>query len=116
MDTKWKKLKIILSFAAFFLGVTLLIESVWQLGRLIAETKGEVWRTESDYQESAEFRRYISAKLEELLSVANDGERWKYGSLTEKGYDTQQSWPWEGAYEVSDAIAEETAEDAEAEA
>ena len=116
MDTKWKKLKIILSFAAFFLGVTLLIESVWQLGRLIAETKGEVWRTESDYQESAEFRRYISAKLEELLSVANDGERWKYGSLMEKGYDTQQSWPWEGAYEVSDAIAEETAEDAEAEA
>ena len=116
MDTKWKKLKIILSFAAFFLGVTLLIGSVWQLGRLIAETKGEVWRTESDYQESAEFRRYISAKLEELLSVANDGERWKYGSLTEKGYDTQQSWPWEGAYEVSDAIAEETAEDAEAEA
>ena len=74
MDTKWKKLKIILSFAAFFLGVTLLIGSVWQLGRLIAETKGEVWRTESDYQESAEFRRYISAKLEELLSVANDGE------------------------------------------
>ncbi|MEY8426407.1 HAMP domain-containing sensor histidine kinase [Lachnospiraceae bacterium 46-15] len=110
MDTKWKKSKIILSFAAFFLGVTLLIGSVWHLARLIVETDGEVCAPENDYQESAEFRRYISAKLEELVSVVNGGESWKYGVMTEGGYDTQQSWPWDGAYEVSDAIVEEKAE------
>lgn len=81
MDTKWKKSKIILSSIAFFLGMTLLISNVISVAGLSLATRGTIWKG-GDYQESKEFRWYISNQLEELLGVATGGKSWNsyYGT------------------------------------
>ena len=75
MDTKWRKFRIILSFTAFFVGMTLLLNNFISMINLI----GSSWdslsaRMGTDYQEQEDFRWYMSNRLEELLGVATGGK------------------------------------------
>ena len=73
MDTKWKKSRIIISFAAFFLGMTLLLSNFFSMLRLLAQADLGAGK---DYQETEEFADYISGRLETLISAAAGGEDW----------------------------------------
>ena len=73
MDTKWRKSKIILSFAAFFLGVTLLVTNFLSMVVLLADSD---LRTGKDYQDTRQFSGFISGRLEELIGAAVGGENW----------------------------------------
>ncbi|MCI8280552.1 MAG: HAMP domain-containing histidine kinase [Lachnospiraceae bacterium] len=80
MDTKWKKWKIVLSMAAFFLGMSLLITNAITAGKLLSSWGMGLLHRSGDYQETGEFRWYVSNRLEELLSAAVGGNSWKnYG-------------------------------------
>ena len=80
MDTKWKKSKLIFSFAAFFLGITLFINSALSVLDIAANSRGTAWRQNTDYQDTAAFRNYISDYLETFLGIATGGKGWNsYG-------------------------------------
>lgn len=91
MDTKWKKRKIIVSFAVFFLGVSLLILN----GAIVAERLmlTQSWRKPGvlglmnrDYQDTAGFRSYMQDMLEEFLSMASDEGLWGQGKECSDSY------------------------------
>lgn len=92
MDTKWKSISRFLSFLIFFLGVSL------TLGSLPGLLRSKPWTPEArteDYQQSREFRWYISNRLENFLSIAINGCP-AYGSyynnpLVEETYLTQSA-------------------------
>lgn len=75
MDTKWKKWKVIISFTAFFLGLSMLL---WDVIFVVQKTvfNKESWGTEieevfsGDYQNMQAFRWYISDSLESFLGMA----------------------------------------------
>lgn len=89
MDTKWKKSKIIISFTAFFLGMTLLLTNFFSMMQLLAEAD---FQAGTDYQETDEFAGFISGRLETLIGAAAGGQDW-YGYSYETAYVT------EGVYE-----------------
>ena len=110
MDTKWKKSKIMLSFAAFFLGMTLLAGSLASLADVLAGTNGEVLRNKTDYQDSAAFRSYVSEQLENFLGVATGGKGWKnYGVLSGDSYSFGNSEYWMSSDEIVQEMEEEYA-------
>ncbi len=81
MDTKWRKLRIIVSFTSFFLGMTLLLGNFLSMLSLIGSRPENLKsRIGTDYQEHPDFRLYMSSRLEELLGVATGGKGWNnYG-------------------------------------
>lgn len=81
MDTKWRKLRIIVSFTAFFVGMTLLLGNFLSMVSLIGSSPDRLKsRIGTDYQEQSDFRMYMSSRLEELLGVATGGKGWNnYG-------------------------------------
>ncbi len=110
MDTKWKKSKIMFSFSAFFLGMTLLVGSLTSLADVLAGTNGEVLRNKTDYQDSAAFRSYVSEQLENFLGVATGGKGWKnYGVLSGDSYSFGNSEYWMSSDEIVQEMAEEYA-------
>ena len=93
MDTKWKKSKKIISFIVFFLGVSLTLGSLMDLGR--SKPSGvRIWQMdkllEEDYQQTGRFRTYIANRLENLLIMATGGsglgDIWGYSSGAYYGY------------------------------
>ena len=82
MAIKSKKWKAIVSFTAFFLGMTLFLTGAVSL--LIMADENLPLRFQEafidDYQETSFFKQTISAKLKECLAIAVDGnpELWKY--------------------------------------
>ena len=103
MDTKWKKCRIIVSFMAFFLGMTLLLVNFFSMLRLLAETD---YQAGSDYQRTEEFADYMSGRLETLISAAAGGENWdggSYSSDTAAGYVYEEAVSSEaGGFDFSD--------------
>ena len=103
MDTKWKKCRIIVSFTAFFLGMTLLLVNFFSMLRLLAETD---YQAGSDYQRTEEFADYMSGCLETLISAAAGGEYWdggSYNSDTAAGYVYEEAVSSEaGGFDFSD--------------
>ncbi|MCM1026675.1 MAG: HAMP domain-containing histidine kinase [Roseburia sp.] len=88
MDTKWKSIKRFLSFALFFLGVSL---TLWNLPGVLRNASGMTFgsgeKPWEDYQQSRSFRRYISERLENFLSVAVNGfPAWNYYSYNDGVY------------------------------
>ena len=81
MATKWKKCRIIVSFAAFFLGMTLLLTNFFTMLGLLAQADLQAG---TDYQKTEEFAGFISGRLETLVSAAAGGEDW-HGSLDSYG-------------------------------
>lgn len=117
MDTKWRKLRIIVSFTAFFLGMTLLLGNFLAMLSLIGSSPESLRsRIGTDYQEQSDFRYYISSRLEELLAVATGGKGWDhYGVAYSDGvtyfyqdyYDGYNNgwtaYPWSEATVVQEA-------------
>lgn len=105
MDTKLKKCKVIVSFMAFVLGMSLLLNGIVK-GVNISYMR--TWKEqialvgERDYQNTEDFRRHISQTLGSFLAMASGGP-------------LSQSWGWyegDNYYEsysvVSDVATEET--------
>lgn len=82
MATRWKKWKLIVSFTAFFVGMTLLLMNFFSMLELLARTDFQAGK---DYQKTEEFADFISQRLETLVSAAVGGEDWN-GEL--EGYGT----------------------------
>lgn len=86
MDTKWKRKRIKLSFLCYFVGFSLFVGSlayiVWMwadedfsVHSLLREVKESL---SGDYQESEEFRNYISSTLRDFLGMAAEGSAQTY--------------------------------------
>lgn len=80
MDTRWKKGKIICSFAVFFAGVTMLVVNLVPAAGMYLALGEEAFQEQMDYQESWEFRSLIGGRLEDLISVATGGKGWSGGN------------------------------------
>ncbi len=88
MDTKWRKWKLVLSFTAFFLGITLLFGNFFSMIGLLMSQDGDTFadRVGMDYQNRREFCWSMSDRLEELLGVATGGKGWRnYGAVYSDG-------------------------------
>ena len=74
MATKWKS---IISFTAFFLGITLLLSGVIDSVYLLSSRTS--WKAqireafEEDYQNTGEFRRQMAEYLENFLGICLSG-------------------------------------------
>lgn len=97
MVTRWKKWKLIVSFTAFFVGMTLLLMNFFNMLNLLARTDFQAGR---DYQKTEEFADYISGILETLVSAAVGGEDWR-GEM--EGYGTA----YENVYVYEDTLYSE---------
>ena len=94
MDTKLPKWKVAISFAAFFMGVSLLISSLTDIvglhmrhGSLIYEIKNAY---EEDYQNTEDFKRYMGDRLETFITMAVGGPLWydyEYGGYSDNYYN-----------------------------
>lgn len=120
MDTKSKKWKVILSFACFFFGVSLLLCSIGPAVQM-ARRGGEAWGVRDvfsdDYQDTQAFRNEISNRLEQLLAMAAGGpvDSW-YGYSSEyPGSGLLLSSVEYGDWGFGTAVAQGTAEDLSAE-
>ena len=103
MATKWKKCRIIVSFAAFFLGMTLLLTNFFTMLGLLAQADLQAG---TDYQKTEEFAGFISGRLETLVSAAAGGEDWhgsldSYGTAYEAADVYVDSWS-AGDFQVAD--------------
>lgn len=75
MDGKWKSIRNVLCLFVFVLGVSLIL---WNLSGLARRLPAQMssWvsgELQKDYQQSRDFRQYISKRLEDFLSIAIDG-------------------------------------------
>ncbi len=93
MDTRWKKCKVVCSFLVFLAGVTMLAVNLVPAVGIYLALGGEVRNGQQvDYQESWEFRKLISGRLSDLLSVATGGKMpifsdgYGYYGMEESGY------------------------------
>ena len=87
MDTKWKKSKSIIGFLAFLLGVSLLLEGALYFGTKLTSSGSRRWISDSfqdDWRDTAEFRNFISSRLENLITMGAGGFVYGY----EYYYDT----------------------------
>ena len=85
MDTKWKKSKAFLGFAAFVLGVSLLLEGALYFGTALTSSGSRRWISDSfasDWRDTAEFQSFVSRRLERLivLGAGGGGQVYKYNS------------------------------------
>ena len=74
MDTKWKKRNIGISFAVFFLSVSLLVgNGVLLLGHVLDLENGDGKKIsslyEKDYQNTVKFRRFMQGRLSNFLAM-----------------------------------------------
>ncbi len=102
MDTKWRKLKITFSFTVFFVGMTLLLGNFLSMLRMIGNGQDSLSVCMgTDYQELAEFRWYMSNRLEELLGVATGGKVWNnYGvAYSERPYEYYNQYYYDSGWE-----------------
>lgn len=79
MGTRWKKGKVICSFAVFFIGMTMLFVNLIPAVSLYFALGGQAFQNQIDYQESEEFRWLVSERLSDLISVATGGKGWTSG-------------------------------------
>ena len=92
MDTKWKKWKSIVSLTACLLGIYLVVlhgflDENHVFGKLLKGEMNEIRQElDVDYQNSQEFRSFVSARLEQMLTMAAGGELSEnYGVVYESG-------------------------------
>ncbi len=81
MDIKWKKSKTFISYFSFLLGVTLLFHSAFAI---LGRTNGGIYLKqelqnvlENDYQNTEEFKKFISDRLKNFLTMAITGAVFK---------------------------------------
>lgn len=112
MDIKSKKCKVIAAWAAFFLSICLLVESgVAALNLLIGDGPRGVSPKDafaSDYEDTKEFRRFVTDYLDAFLSMATGGPVNWYGRYG--AYSNDTSWNIGDIENTVTAAAEEIAE------
>lgn len=123
MATKWKS---IISFTAFFLGITLLLSGVIDSVYLLSSRTS--WKAqireafEEDYQNTGEFRRQMAEYLENFLGMATGGPLWGnayreyYGYYGDYTYNNMEGvyavesgtgdWSWNFSEEYPNEVAE----------
>lgn len=123
MATKWKS---IISFTAFFLGITLLLSGVIDSVYLLSSRTS--WKAqireafEEDYQNTGEFRRQMADYLENFLGMATGGPLWGnvyreyYGYYDDYTYNNMEGvyavesgtgdWSWNFSEEYPNEVAE----------
>ena len=77
MGTKWKKSKAVLGFAAFVLGVSLLLEGALYFGVIFTSSNSRRWAADSlqaDWRDTQEFRSFIGSRLEQLITMGAGGK------------------------------------------
>lgn len=77
MGTRWKKSKILFSYLAFVMGLTMLVTNLVPTVGMAAAFGMEIFHGPQDYQESGEFRYLISERLSDLLGVATGGKTYR---------------------------------------
>jgi len=105
----------ILSFLAFFLGISLTVGSIGSAaGRWIWQGDTAAWQN-SDWQETAAFRRQVSQYLESFLTLgAGHSLKWydtEYGAADTYAYEWGDSWIFSSA---DTPVAADTASEAPA--
>ncbi len=107
MDTKWKKSKAVLGFAAFLLGVSLLLEGALFFGTKLTSSGSRRWISDSfasDWRDTTEFRGFVSHRLERLIVLGAGG--YVYGDIN--GYDGGDWGLWQTkARSVHNAMKED---------
>lgn len=86
MDTKWKKSKAVIGFLAFLLGVSLVLEGALYFGTVFASSNSRNYLYDSfksDWRRTREFKGFVSARLERLITMGAGG--YVYGDVS--GYD-----------------------------
>ena len=114
MDIKSKKCKVIAAWAAFFLSICLLVESgVTALNVLSGNGPCGVRAKDafsSDYEDTREFRRFVSDYLDTFLSMATGGPVNWYGRYGDVAYSNDTAWNIGDIENTATAVAEEIAE------
>ena len=94
MDTKWKKSKAVLGFAAFLLGVSLLLEGALYFGAALTSPGSRRWiedSFQSDWRDSREFETFLSSRLENLITMGAGGYVYGYRYYYDTGRPTGYS-------------------------
>ena len=77
MDTKWKKCKLVISYASFVAALCLLLAVLLMGSGLLAAMKSIAISPadafQGDYQDTKAFRQYISYRLEDFIMMAAGG-------------------------------------------
>ena len=119
MDTKSKKWKPAVSFAAFVLGASLILGGAAEVLAYMGNTNGLGPLTETDYQKTGQFRWYISACLEDFVAMGT-GSRPDVSGYYSNDYDdfgetyvaaqegTVSDWGWGFAQGASDTATSES--------
>lgn len=114
MDIKSKKCKVIAAWAAFFLSICLLVESgVAALNVLSGNGPRGVGVKDafsSDYEDTKEFRRFVSDYLDTFLSMATGGPVNWYGRYGDVAYSDDTTWNIGDIENTATAVVEEIAE------
>ena len=111
MDTKWRKSKVLLSYLAFAIGLTMLVANIVPAVSMAAAFGMEIFHGPVDYQESEEFRYLISERLSDLLGVATGGQAYRgyYSDGTGAVYkDMDESYEeWNDRFQNEATLAQE---------
>lgn len=113
MDTRWKKSKIMISFLAFVMGLSVLISSLVPAVSMAAAFGTEIFTGQPDYQTSGEFREIISGRLSDLLRVATGGELYSFSDCTGAVYkfadESYEEWDqeWRDRFLNEPVVAQE---------
>ena len=83
MDTKWKKSRAVIGFATFFLGVVLLLSSLWTALGYVRDARNGGAKLDdafqSDYQDTSRFQHFMENRFERFLTMAVGGPLDQYG-------------------------------------
>ena len=112
MDTKWKKSKAILGFAAFLLGISLLLEGGLYFGTKLTSSGSRRWISDSfasDWRDTTEFQSFVSLRLERLIMMGAGG--WDYGIYYDSSDAGSSPAPSTGAERWAKGIHEKMKED-----
>lgn len=86
MDIKWKKWKLAVNYAAFFLSICLLAGTLLmgtgliRAMRTMSVSPGDAFQ--SDYQNTKAFRQYMSNRLEDFIIMASGGSPYWYSGTS----------------------------------
>ena len=112
MDTKWKKSKAILGFAAFLLGISLLLEGGLYFGTKLTSSGSRRWISDSfasDWRDTTEFQSFVSLRLERLIMMGAGG--WDYGIYYDSSDAGSSPAPSTGTERWAKGIHEKMKED-----
>ena len=98
MDTKWKRSRAVCGFLAFAVGLSLILEGLLFFGANLSSRGGRQWLADSfqdDWRNTQEFRDFVSARLEKLITMGAGGNVYKssfYGGSESSAKRLLEQW------------------------